>query len=490
MAATLLSMRAIVLEQKERTRKNSKADVERFIEESDLKITSLESQINALVELCNRERAYVAALRHLNSPIHTLPVELLVEIFELSICDYIRTDVFRISQVCSDWRQIVHSTPRLWAGPIQICLRPSRSGDRNQVYTDGLKAWLARSAPLTIPVSLAVDPGRRDRRISDELLRTAPRWRSLHWVHSARSGSPSLTSQLAECKLESLEELTLGSFTENVTPTAFTAVPRLRKLSIQFCSKASLPILVPWAQLTDLNLRASFPNIALDVLDQCTNLIRATVSTEGWDVLQVAETRQDILPLSHLRFFSLSFFGLARHITPFLDCLSTPALETLSLNFRDMDADDVGCWKQAHVTAFQLRAPNITELKLQYSSLTSDDLRTAIRHAPSLTHLELTYCRPSFDDALIDALRYTAGVSPLVPHLHNLRLGSMCDSSTKDILAGMIASRWWTDAELASRLIPPAVARWTVVKLWGDFAEDVINIVKNLSPDVPIARRY
>ncbi|KAJ7264933.1 hypothetical protein B0H12DRAFT_1011517, partial [Mycena haematopus] len=112
-------MRAVVLEQRERTRKNSKADVERFIEESELKITSLESQISALVELRDRERACVAALRHLLSPIRALPVELLAEIFELMIRDYNYSyayiqAVFRISQVCSDWRQVAHSTPRLW----------------------------------------------------------------------------------------------------------------------------------------------------------------------------------------------------------------------------------------------------------------------------------------------------------------------------------------------------------------------------------------
>ncbi|KAF7354760.1 hypothetical protein MSAN_01390100 [Mycena sanguinolenta] len=73
MAATPSAMRAILLEQTEPTRRSSKADVQQFIEESELKIASLESQIA-------RERACVAALRHIFSPIHTLPVELLTEI--------------------------------------------------------------------------------------------------------------------------------------------------------------------------------------------------------------------------------------------------------------------------------------------------------------------------------------------------------------------------------------------------------------------------
>lgn len=35
----------------------------------------------------------------------------------------------------------------------------------------------------------------------------------------------------------------------------------------------------------------------------------------------------------------------------------------------------------------------------------------------------------------------------------------------RDLRAGMIVSRWWTDTELASYAVLPAVARWTHVEL-------------------------
>ncbi|KAJ7242570.1 hypothetical protein B0H12DRAFT_1236705 [Mycena haematopus] len=432
MASTLFSMRSIVLDQRERTMNSTKADVERFIEESELKITSLESQISALAELRDCERACIAALTYLISPIHTLPV-LLAEIFELSIGDYTPMDVFPISQVCSDWRQVSHSTPRLWKDTV-VCLQPSRSGKEQQIYMDGLKAWLARSAPLTIPVYLVeLGSGSGDHYIPGEVLRTAPRWRSLHF----NSTYPSLflISQLAESKLvESLEELSLGSITAHVDPTtfpSFTIVPQLRKLSVHFSTNA-LPTLMPWAQLTHLDLRADFPNIALDVLGQCPNLLRVAVTTAGWDVLP--EARQDIIPLSHLHFLSFYFSGWAGHVTPFLDRLSTPVLDNLCLQMGDASI----AWTQASLTAFQLRAPNFTQLTLHCSSLTSDDLRTAIRHAPFLTRLHLTWCLACIDDALIDALCYKAGVIPLVPNLRILRLENIGHNFTDNILAGMI----------------------------------------------------
>ncbi|KAJ7268132.1 hypothetical protein B0H12DRAFT_95014 [Mycena haematopus] len=241
---------------------------------------------------------------------------------------------------------------------------------------------------------------------------------------------------------------------------------------------------MPWAQLTDLNLVANYADIGLDVLGQCTNLITAVVNTAGWDVLP--EAGQGILTLSHLNCFFVGFFGPAKHFIPFFDRLSTPALENLCLDFGRIHDADVA-WTQARFTAFQLRAPDITQLDLRSFSLTSDALKTAIRHAPSLTHLKLSRCPLCFDDALIDALSYKAGVSPLAPHLRNLRLRYIGDNFTKNNLAGMITSRWWTDTELASHSIPPNVARWTRVVLCGDFADDVIDIVKNLSSDIPIS---
>ncbi|KAJ7268146.1 hypothetical protein B0H12DRAFT_1097283, partial [Mycena haematopus] len=155
---------------------------------------------------------------HLISPIHTLPVELLAEIFELRLRDYVHTyieEMFRISQVCSDWRQVAHSTPRLWAMDTVVDLRPRRSGEEEQLYRNGLKAWLARSEPLTMSV---LGHGSR---VPDEILETAPRWHSLRLTpaHPLDCPPSSFFSQLAECKLESLEELSLGTLIENVVTT-------------------------------------------------------------------------------------------------------------------------------------------------------------------------------------------------------------------------------------------------------------------------------
>ncbi|KAJ6553407.1 dynein heavy chain, N-terminal region 1-domain-containing protein [Mycena capillaripes] len=121
MAASPVSVRAIVLEQTERTKRSSAADIQRWIEESESNVTSLEQQITTLVDLRDRERITAAALRYIISPIYSVPVELLGEIFVLAIRDDTHMEDARgISQVCSDWRQVAHGTPQLWARPVNL----------------------------------------------------------------------------------------------------------------------------------------------------------------------------------------------------------------------------------------------------------------------------------------------------------------------------------------------------------------------------------
>ncbi|KAF7357616.1 F-box domain-containing protein [Mycena sanguinolenta] len=470
MTLTPASVRAAVLEQTERTRQSSKADIERFITESELRIISLDSQINALTELRDLQRACVLALRYIISPIRTLPVELVAEIFDLAIEDKTHIhDAHRISQVCADWRQVAHKTPRLWIRPLRVNLC------KKENVSDGLKTWLARSAPMPIMIRMSFLPGLRDisAGILEEVLRVAPRLGSLQ-ISTILAAPSSLVRQLGQCRLASLEELDLGRIDDEIdsTPLSFTTVPRLRKLRIINCPIA-YQILVPWAQLTDLTVSAS-PDVTYGILSQCANLLKAVVITSRWAPLPVVN--QTILFFSQLHTLSLDFLASSEHIASFFDYLSTPLLQDLCLNSNPVH------WPQAHFTAFQLRTPNITRLEFGYSaSMTSDDLVAAVRHASSLTHLILTSCDNVFDDTFICTLHYQDGVTPLVPRLHNLVVSSEMADFTEDVLAGMIASRWWTDTELDSEVTPPAVARWTHVEFdiegyeWGPQFGDILK---------------
>ncbi|KAF8143825.1 hypothetical protein K438DRAFT_596706 [Mycena galopus ATCC 62051] len=499
MPTTPLSIRTILLEQIARTRQTSKSDITRSLEESELKITALQSQIDALVELRDRELACSAALRYIISPVYTLPVELLAEIFKLAIGDYAHIkDAHGLSQVCVDWRQVAHGTPQLWAGHLQMTLVSDhievstgpqlrisaprlRRRDYSEVDPDGsiLKAWLARSAPLPIQISLIMALSDISWRMLEDVLSIAPRCRFLQL-----EGQPGPIHQLllglAQSKLDILEELNLPDKISGGVDFISIPKPRLRSLSIYIISNLS-QILMPWSQLTDLTLNVNSSNIAIDVLAQCANLVRASVTSPGWAELPQGP---EILALTLLRTLSVRFCGAVEHVTPFFDCISAPMLQELCVN---STRSDFGLWTEAHFTAFQLRASHLTRLDFNGADLTSDDLLAAIIHAPALTHLLILSYNDCFDDGLIGALYFKDGVVPLVPHLHHLVFENNAREKvfTEDILAGMILSRWWTDAQLASRVVPPAVARWTHVELrWLD--RRFFDMLKELPPDVLI----
>ncbi|KAF7357432.1 F-box domain-containing protein [Mycena sanguinolenta] len=425
------------------------------------------------------------------APIHTLPVELLAEIFMLTIRKSDSNEVvrvlkdslhvraaFRIAHVCRHWRQIANGTPQVWTGPMHLDFRRRSDPEKDEIYVNGLGAWLTRSEPLSLPISIGAPPDRiwnteLGSRLTRELLRIASRCRSLRILH----GAPCSLIQGLGDRLDSLEELELQSVVWDIpafdltTIISFTTAPRLQKLST---SRSQIPM--PWAQLTDITLTCNTsPDILLHIFSQCTNVVRAFVVTAGWPV------KADMLTLNRLQIFSVTWVENQVHYMRFLDCLSITALDQLRLSFH-LDGD-MG-WAAAIFTAFQLRSPNITKLKIEGEGdgdgdgdsfhISPDAFIAALRHAPSLTHLSINDCL--LLDTLLQALRHTDDTKPLVPRLHSLAFADLAPTLSEDDLASMIASRWWTDAELASRSKAPAVARWRQIRLrddsdcWSGFA--------------------
>ncbi|KAJ6466301.1 hypothetical protein C8R45DRAFT_485230 [Mycena sanguinolenta] len=477
--AAHFSMYAILARQTERTRGNSTSQIKQLIAQSDSKIillqneiAALESRMTELVALCDLEGADGDALRSLIAPIRTLPVELLAEIFLLSIREpdgsrsiyfkqlHIR-DAFCVSHVCRQWRQIANNTPRLWTGPIRVDFHQGPKG----TYADGLETWFARSAPLTVPITIiglenesqATESGSR---VTEALLSIVARWRSLRFLDYL--APPWFFQRLVGRRLGSLEELMMGNVHQNshfdpTTILSFATTPRLRKATLS--STCGIPM--PWAQLTDIAIgNGMSPETFRRIFSQCINVVKVFVRVIGI----LSQVRPDALALNQLRILSVAWAGDQDHGMQFFDYVSAPALDELCLCF------DAGNIEWDTFTAFQLRSPNITKLKIEGEGLPvpSHALITAFRHAPFLTHFHIDHCPNSVDDHFCQALCYTENAEPLVPRLHFLAVSETDGNLSQDGLANMIASRWWTDAELASRSRAPAVARWEQIRLKED----------------------
>ncbi|KAJ7727350.1 hypothetical protein B0H16DRAFT_1894453 [Mycena metata] len=462
------TIRAALAEQTAKTKGRSDADIRKLAAESELRLASLESKIAELIEQRERERITAVILRHLVAPIRSLPVELLAEIFLLTIhhkeSDFLGTlgdeesdflnkpwhfrDAYRVSHVCSEWLQITLSTPQLWTGHVRVVHRDTGAD------ADGLRAWLARSEPLHVPVVLTgvwdVEAVRLPP-VLEELLRVAPRWGFL-CIDSFLP--PLLYQRLADCTLDSLEEVVLRTIDTDGLMTAphlsfLGNSPRLRKLNVF----ADPSLALPWAQLTELTLAyGDSASVSLNIVAQYTNL--ATLTLDGDDVLDDTGTQ---VTLPSLRVLNCTFHSGREAQLSSLNFLSAPMLETcrISLEFRGNSRS----WAGAAFMAF-LRSPNVTHLRLASCPLTSHDLIAALAHAPSLTHLWLQSCE-RLDDTFLLALHSHADTTtpPLVPLLHDFRLQDMSELLTEPPVVGMLASRWRAGS---------ATARWSRVVLSHD----------------------
>ncbi|KAF7357462.1 F-box domain-containing protein [Mycena sanguinolenta] len=448
MDTTLFPMRTILAQQIERTKGRASSEIKQLIAESDSRVTSLrneitalESQIAALVERRDRECAVGDALRSLIAPIRILPAELLAEIFVLTIRDpsdepklvwrnlsHIQ-DVYRVSHVSCHWRQIATGLTRLWTGPLEVTFyRRSGGQTGKENYVQGLRAWLARSAPLAVSIYIrspinGLDQIEFGSRLAEELVHVAHRTRSLRFINRT---SGWLAQRLAGRKWDALEELELGAVASDDDPDvhfdcsnilSFATAPRLRKLTIDLTSRTPMP----WAQLTDITmLKPILPEIFRDIFSQCKNVVRIGVLVRDWPVPSPPQTA--VIALDHLHVLDVHWVGNTVHEMVFLDSLSAPALDDLSLNFHFNSGIE---WAEVKLTAFQRRSPNITKLKIKGNAfvLPSGALIAALRNAPALTRLSIDF----IDGDFLSALYYADDddAEPLVPCLHSLTLAKI-----------------------------------------------------------------
>ncbi|KAK7048246.1 F-box domain-containing protein [Favolaschia claudopus] len=454
----------------EKIRDCSKSQIQSLIEESQSKLASFDSQIAALIEQREQERVSLTALRSVIAPVWAIPVELLVEIFRCAIAveyaftirDYAPT--LRLSQVCAHWREVAHATPQLWSGRVDITNHiPSKLSV--SAYAEGLRSWLAHSAPLLIPISITPES---DRRLStcdwkdilpilEEVLEISTRWRSFEILNpiALRDLPAAFVQRLPGYAMDNLEELSLDE--QSLTPftLCFGKTPRLRIVSLA----RNIRVPLSWSRITNLTLSEP-PGFILRLLPHCNDLVYANFSVYG----ELTPAHAGVaLQLKHLRTLSLYFYGnepdTSWPFVSFLDRFNVPGLEHLRLSLQNVLA-----WSEPRFTSFQSKTPNITQFELQCSEITSTELAAVLSHAPLLRSLRLKDCLRCLDHTFTDSLHYREGITPWVPRLEAFNLS--CDPVSENLavfetsLLDMIASRWWANEAMDTLSSPPAVARW------------------------------
>ncbi|KAJ6494971.1 hypothetical protein DFH09DRAFT_1290495 [Mycena vulgaris] len=454
--------------------------VRSLIAASEANIRHITSQIRDLRSKRQKEHNMLATLRMMILPIGKLPTELLVEIFKISLeptvfnLRYPTLAIVRVlGHVCSYWRQVVNSTPRLWVDDvIHVRLGHQKSG--LNAYLGGLKTVLNRSSPLPISVSLLHKKERDHRNLLTDIAPSAPAILATVFPTAQRWKSLKLDIPSFRClktfpltSLEALESLDMEYIEEenNHLPTFFPS-PRLRHLTLLVRGEQKPRSLsMAWSQITELDLNDAPMANSRAILVQCTNLIKATIHVPEWDFADAVDA--PVVTLPSLQTLNIRFDpgqDEIGQIGPFFVPLALPSLKNMWLDF---PVEDPGSqiWPSQEFSSFLNRSPNIGKLTLTNATLNGVDLVALLSRTPALTNLDLSYSETCVDDDFLSRFQYDAADSaPLAPKLENITWDGVGTLFHADALEAAIRSRWWADERLASTS-PPRVARLKTVSV-------------------------
>lgn len=450
-----------------------------------------------------------------HSPIERVPAEILCDIF-LSWIEEHSWNVehpiifphspFLLARVCSQWRKIIYGTPHLWASPhVRI---PSGMYITNQ-WMEKLVAYLARSKAC--PLSVTLEASRHHTFASglqkglEKLIRALiPHVERIYSLHISLTQSACKELQyfaIGEDGWSNLERLTittwgpplLGSIVQD-RPLVFAKAPKLRELTLVADKRRgsrllrTLTLTLPWAQITKLTTSEVFRTSAAarDIILKCPLLEHCSLGhVNVWPEGQVAPD----LPtrtFPHLRALSVIFDDNERfldHEASFFQPLVMPALQRLDI--RATEPPESAETPTYISFIYSHCGSTLTHLSIDSILFYDEDAVVVLKLLPALVSFRASLTYAATRDDFFHALTYdaTSAATPLVPRLESLDIDEYPPSEGLEtvrtsLVVKAIASRWWSDAELAGTLHTattsasmPSVARLKHVRLSWDFDE-------------------
>jgi len=391
-------------------------------------------------EICAEIEEHKALL----SPVHSLPDELLSEIFRHH-CQSLssNSDKFPwpwsahllLTQICSRWRAVALAMPALWS---EIHVSRVRHNVEGNIAL--IKTWLQRSSchPLTLILG-----GFNTTAGLEAVLPTCDRWQHMT-VHSERACNVSLIRGA----LPSLQSLTLNFVDVPATWDIFEVVPQLHSVNIAYRDFNFQSLKLPWVQLTHFSLSHITEldlDKCLDILRVCPNLISCHFS-ERQDTFYGDPKIYLLQPrVQHLHLQNMSI-ALRSGLGGFLNCLTLPALRTVNLvSMCDtIDAELVDLLSRSSCM--------LVELVWNVSVDTpTDNFVRCLDYMPELIELDIVIDSGLVVDTVICLLTphtQPEGKPALCPKLQVFRCGSSIPFKRKTLFK-FIKSRWSPDARMS-----------------------------------------
>ncbi|KAJ6456368.1 hypothetical protein C8R45DRAFT_576748 [Mycena sanguinolenta] len=429
----------------------------------DDKIAVMRKALEKLTEERDALGAYMEAHKALLSPARRLPRDIIEEIFMACLpthrnCVMSATEApLSLGRICSTWRAISLSTPRLWCRLHIVQPYPGNSALHKAKVAQRLEvgdAWLKRSGNCALSISLEGTIGSADfiaeqARFLNLLIPHASRWQNI--CLSISSAVLEKLSHLTEDDVPLLEDLKLalspqcnGSLTW--ASSGIFHAPNLSRFSISksIITVSDLPL--RWNQLTDLDLMgppigAGHPqtcDIVLGALSSCHNLRTCKVVVFG-----PPETppRGLYIKLLYLHIFDLMCVGAPLLISGhLLSCLSLPELRDFKLD----GIEDFESTASADLISFLAASTRLETISICSSTFSKSSLTNLLRGLPpTICRLDLidsryTLARVILDDDVLATLE----VSTLCPALQVLVISSAsCHEMSDKALLRLISSR-------------------------------------------------
>ncbi|KAJ7740015.1 hypothetical protein DFH07DRAFT_751826, partial [Mycena maculata] len=260
----------------------------------DEEIVEMQKALDKLTEERDSLGAYIGAHKALVSPVRRLPLDIIQEIFVACLPTHrncvmsAREAPVLLGRICSAWRAISFSTPRLWAS-LHIADPGSSKADKSEQRLEVTRTWLQRSdqCPLSIslhspgPDSILHNPPSPTAAFLQVLIPFASRWQHIRfeiWI-----GFFETLGQLSASDVPMLQSFALNQVRGHEQSVfewdrlVMLSGPSIYSLSISGSGAFLERLPVRWAHLTalstlgmeDLHISST---TALWAITQCPNL--------------------------------------------------------------------------------------------------------------------------------------------------------------------------------------------------------------------------
>ncbi|KAJ7841549.1 hypothetical protein B0H13DRAFT_2676765 [Mycena leptocephala] len=307
-------------------------------------------------------------------PVLTLPNEIVSEIFMQFLPPYPLYPPLigllsptLLTHICRKWREIALGTPSLWSA-----LTTYHSGINIpfDLVIHAFDIWLNRSR--CCPVSLQFDATGSQMDVAEFLAILVPhrvRLESLD-IHLSPSHLPILDGPMPLLRYLDLRLLGSGAGTKVVT----FEVPLLRTVVLN--DVATLSVILPWAQLTSLNLLWVYPHECVPILQQTSSLVRCKL-----ELFPYSNQPWSDITLPCLESLTLQLADPDQPVADFLEIFIVPALRTLEIQEQFLEPNPI-----ESLTAF-----------ISKSGCKLEDVEiTGLRSAPEASYLKAFPSIPRF----------------------------------------------------------------------------------------------